>query len=331
LAEYAASADAAAADLPHNGAVEPTASLPPSARLHLGLDLGGTNVKAAVLAGEGPDLQVLETLHAPTSRDGSRAVVEGMIELGRQAIARTGPVATIGVGVPGVYERETGIVRFLTNVPGDWDGVQVGGPIGRALGAPVDMVNDARAFALAESRLGAGRDADTMVGVTLGTGMGGGIVIAGRLHEGLAGSAGEIGHVVVDPAGPPCGCGSNGCAEAYVSARAFAESAGRDDPGEVFVAAAAGDRDALAAVDRFAGYLGLALGSVVVTLAPDRIVVGGGVAQAGELLFGPLRAAVRARVRNLVPVDRIAIVPAELGPNAGAIGAALRGLDALPS
>ena len=127
----------------------------------------------------------------------------------------------------------------------------------------------------------------------------------------------------------PCGCGSNGCAEAYVSAHAFAESAGMDDPGEVFEAAAAGDRTALAAVERFAGYLGLALGSVIVTLAPDRIVIGGGVAQAGELLFKPLRAAVRDRVHNLVPVDRIEIVPAELGPTAGAIGAALRGLDAL--
>jgi glucokinase len=187
-------------------------------------------------------------------------------------------------------------------------------------------VNDSRALTLAELRLGAGRGARDLVCVALGTGVGGGVVIGGRLHLGLA-HAGEIGHQTVEPEGPPCGCGNRGCLDRMAGAEAIAAYAGTASVADAIVAARGGDGRARAAFERAAGYVGLALANAIVLLWPERVVVGGGVAEAGELLLEPLRAVVAERA-CVAPVERIEIVAGALGPAAGAVGAALWAVEA---
>ena len=159
---------------------------------------------------------------------------------------------------------------------GDWDGGPVAGPVGEALGAPARLINDARAFALAEWTLGAARGCDTAAFFVVGTGVGGGIVVRGAPHEGREGRAGELGHFTIDPDGPRCNCGNRGCVEAFV----------RD-------AVEAGD------IESAGRYLGIGICNAIVALAPDRVVVGGGVATAGEALLAAARAEVERRVYGL--------------------------------
>jgi glucokinase len=184
------------------------------------------------------------------------------------------------------------------------------------------MINDARAFTLAETRLGAGRGCATVICLVLGTGVGGGVVVDGRLRLGPHGRAGEIGHQVVVVDGPPCGCGGRGCLEAVANAGVLASLGGRSSVEEVFAAAAEGDERAEAAIRTVVGHLAHGIGNMVTVLMPDRVVIGGGIAGAGDRLLEPLRERVR-RQAVFVPEGSYEIVPAALGPYAGAIGAAL--------
>lgn len=259
---------------------------------NLGLDLGGTYIKWAVLE----DRAVAASGEVKTRADeGPEAVVGRLIAAGRAA----GRVGTVGIGVPGLFDDATGSTTFLVNVPGDWDGRPVAGPVGDALGAPARLINDARAFALAEWTFGAARGCDTAAFFVVGTGVGGGVVVGGAPHEGREGRAGELGHFTIDPDGPRCNCGNDGCVEAFVR-----EALGRGD------------------VESAGRYLGIGIANAIVALAPDRVVVGGGVAKARARLLARAREEVERRVKVSVPVE---IVPAELGVLAGAIGAALRG------
>lgn len=296
---------------------------------HLGIDLGGTNVKAVVLdSSDGAEPRVVGTDQAPTRADeGPEAVIARLAAVGRAAMADYGPVDTAGLGLPGLFDPRRGVVLLFPNLPGEWHGRQVEAPLSEALGLPVTLVNDVRAFTLAETRLGAARGARTVVCLALGTGVGGGIMVEGRLHLGMDGTAGEIGHQTVIPDGPLCGCGNRGCVEAVASGRHLAEMAGTATAEAAFAAARRGDPRAGAAVERVAAWLGIAIANAVVMLSPDRVVVGGGIAAAGDLLLDPIRAEVLRRV-TLVPAERISIVPGELGPIAGAVGAALRGMEA---
>jgi glucokinase len=290
--------------------------------LHLGLDLGGTNVKCALLDGD----RVLAQASAPTRASlGPADVLARVAELARATAAPYGPVATAALGLPGHFDAEAGTGGLLPNLDGDWDGRPIAGPLGEALGVRVRLVNDVRAMTLAELRLGAGRGVRDLVCVALGTGVGGGVVIGGRVHLGL-GHAGEIGHTTVLPDGPRCGCGNRGCLDRVAAASAIAAAAGCQSAAATVTAAEAGDARALAALAEAGRHVGLAVAGAIVLLWPQRIVVGGGVAAAGELLLGPLRAEVRRRA-PVAPLDDIAIVPAELGPGAGAIGAALWGAE----
>ena len=300
----------------------------PELRRHLGLDLGGTNIKVAVVEErDGAALTVVLRERTPTdAHRGPEGVVRRLGEVGREALERHGAVGTVGVGVPGVFREETGRAVLLPNLAGDWDGVPVRDPLAAALGRPVAMVNDARAFSLAESLLGAARGLGTVVCLVLGTGVGGGIVVDGRLLRGT-GAAGEIGHQTVLLGGPRCGCGNSGCAEALTRADVFARLGARATAEEVYGAARAGDTTALAAVEHVVQWLGVALANAYVLLAPDAFVVGGGIASAGDMLLGPLEAAVRRHV-FIVPPERIRVLAAALGPYAGAIGAALFGREA---
>ena len=291
---------------------------PPS--LHLGLDLGGTNIKCAVVA----DGAVVASDSCPTGAvEGEDAVLARVAELGRATVAALGEPSTAGLALPGHFEDGAGVL--LPNLLGDWAERPIAEPVGERLGLPVTLVNDVRALTLAELRLGAGRGARDLVCVALGTGVGGGLVIGGRLHLGL-GHAGEIGHTTVDPDGPPCGCGNRGCLDRMAGADAIAAAAGQPTVQAAAEAARAGDRTAREAFERAGERVGRVLAGAVVLLWPERVVVGGGVADAGELLLEPLRAELRRRA-CVAPVDRIDVVPAELGPYAGAVGAALWGAE----
>jgi glucokinase len=293
---------------------------------HLGLDLGGTSIKVAVLEQTDTGFETELTGQRDTQAWlGPEAVTGNLIAAAREAIASSGPVSSVGLGVPGLFEASTGHVILLPNLPGEWKGFPLREKMQKAIGAEVSMVNDARAFTLAEGTMGAGAGHRIVVCMTLGTGVGGGIMIDGRLHLGAFGVAGELGHQTVDPDGRHCGCGNRGCVEAMARADVLAAMAGKGTAEEAYASAAAGDAESLAAIREVARYLGIGLANVVTVLGPDRIVIGGGIVEAGDLVLGPIREAVRERV-TLVPTDLIEVVPASLGTKAGALGAALAGL-----
>lgn len=291
---------------------------------HLGLDLGGTNIKVAMLVQDAGQWDVTDTRSIATGAPaGPDAVAANLIAAAREMIELQ-DVATVGLGVPGHFDRETGKVILFPNLAGDWEGFPLRHRVEDAIEKQVWMINDARAFTLSEGLIGAGRGCHTVACITLGTGVGGGVMIDGKLHRGAYGVAGELGHQTVEPDGPLCGCGNRGCVEALTKAEVLASAGGKPTAGDVFEAARRGDRRAIDAVAEVARYLGIGLANVVAILGPDRIVVGGGIAEAGDLVMGPIVDAVRSRV-TLVPTDRIAIVPARFGRFSGAVGAALAG------
>jgi glucokinase len=297
--------------------------------LHLGIDLGVTNLKWSVVEREGADWRVTEQGQAPThASEGARAVRQRLIDMARERCARWDDVASVGIGVPGLYDPEAGTTRFLVNVPdpAEWRDLPVAPVVADALAMPCALINDARAFGLAELRLGAARGASSMVGLTLGTGVGGVIAVDGRIHQGHDGTAGEIGHQTIDPDGPWCGCGNRGCLEAYARADQIAAACGTATAEEAVRAAQAGDERARAGLAQVGRYLGIGIANMVVLISPDCVVIGGGVAAAGDLLFEPVRGELRRRVRttSLAPVE---LVRAELGTWAGAIGAAVHGAE----
>jgi glucokinase len=288
----------------------------------LGLDLGGTNIKFTVLD-VATEPRVVGKGAIPTlAEQGPDVVIERLAEAGRLADERWGPLDAGGVGVPGLFDSETGRIELFPNLPGPWPGTSLRDPLTAALRVPMAIVNDCRAFTLAESRIGAAAGCSTVLCLALGTGVGGGLVVDGRLRLGPHGRAGEIGHQVVVVDGPRCGCGNRGCVEAVANAAALAELGGQPTAEEVFVAAGRGDGRALAAIQTVAGHLGHGIANMITVLIPERVVIGGGLVEAGDLLLEPLRAEVRRRC-VLIPAAWYEIVPAELGPFAGAIGAAL--------
>ena len=288
---------------------------------HLGLDLGATNVKWAVLERAGDGWSVLERGQFPTSAaDGADAVIERMADQAVHARDTWPDLATVGVGIPGLFDAAEGIATFTPNLPPDWERRPVAGPIRARLGLPVRLINDARAFGLAELRLGAGRGCETMVGLALGTGVGGVVVVGGEVHFGHDGTGGELGHQTLLPDGPPCTCGNLGCLEAFAKADAVAAACGTTTAEQAVAAAQAGDERAVAGLAEIGRWLGVGIANLIVVLTPDRVVLGGGVAGAGDLLIQPIRAEVRRRV-HVTDVDAVEIVTAELGTWAGAIGA----------
>lgn len=291
---------------------------------HLGLDLGGTNIKWCVLESNENVKRLANDTMATDARGGPETVARRLVEAGAEARARYGPFESIGLGVPGLFERDSGVVTLFPNLPGPWKGFPLGRIVSEGLDSPVAMINDARAFTIAESTLGAGKGCSIVVAMVLGTGVGGGITIDGNLHLGAFGTAGELGHQTVMPDGPICGCGNQGCVEALTRADALAALAGKATAEEVYAAAARGEARSREAISEVAGYLGIALANTVTVIGPERIVIGGGIAAAGDLLLEPLRAAIRRRV-TLVPIEQVSVVLAKLGSAAGAIGAALAG------
>jgi glucokinase len=301
------------------------------AAVTLGLDLGGTAIKWVALREE----IVVASGSAPTPRSGAEAVVEAMAAV---AVA-AGPLEAVGVGVPGLFDPD-GTSHGLHNVPGLKGRYPLGAALAGEVGAPVRLANDARSFTLAELRLGAGKADRHLVGVTLGTGIGGGVAVDGRVVLGRDNRAGELGHQTVDPQGALCGCGNRGCVETFASVPSILAGAARAvlqgvdtslraacggvvsalTPVMVTAAAADGDPFARDVIDRAGVALGIGLANVCNIIAPERIVVGGGFAAALEILRPSLEETLRRRAR---PVGACPVVAAGLGQHAGAVGAAL--------
>ena len=271
--------------------------------LFIGIDLGGTNIKAALV---NTDTGEIAAEHStPTrSREGHDAVIAQMAVLAEEIVVASkrskNEVGGIGVGIPGALDLERGMTIFLPNLPGNWRNVMVSDQLVSLTGIPVAILNDARSMTLGEWKFGAGRGVDTAC-YTLGTGIGGGLVINGRLHLGISGLAGEFGHVSVDLNGPKCGCGSYGCIEAYASGPAIAAlgmkavvqgrnttlaemcegDLNRITPELICEAARRGDEVARE-IYQFAGtIIGAGIANVITAVTPRRIVIGGGVAAAG--------------------------------------------------
>ncbi len=295
---------------------------------HLGLDLGGTNIKWVIVERDGDHWTTLDRDQVATPISlAPDAVVARLASVALEATERSPRVSSVGIGVPGLYDPRAGTTRFLVNFPGGWPGIAVAGPVGAALGLPAALINDARAFGLAELRLGAGRGAASMIGLTLGTGVGGVIAIDGQVVLGHDGTAGELGHQTIEPDGPWCGCGNRGCLEAFARADQIAAICGTPTAEEAFRRARAGDERARAGLAEVGRYLGIGIGNMIAVVSPDRVVIGGGISAALDLLLDAVWGELRRRVRT-TSLDEVEIVPAELGTWAGAIGAAVHGAEA---
>ena len=311
---------------------------------YIGCDLGGTNLRAAIV--DVTTGSVLEQRSVPTmAREGHEAVMQRMAELFLQLIGcagmKTKDIGGIGVGVPGVLDLEEGETIFLPNLPGKWPHVPLRDTIQELTGLRTSLLNDVRSITNGEWRFGAGRGVQTLAVFAVGTGIGGGLVINGQLHLGIGGTGGELGHTMIDYDGPGCGCGNRGCLEAYASGPAIAAMGmkavaqglttcigemseydlNRITPELITRAAAAGDEIALDIYERAGVYIGIAAANICCTLGPRRIIIAGGVAQAGDLLLEPIRRTVLERVR-VMPVEKVEVVQSELGHNAGVIGVA---------
>lgn len=294
---------------------------------HLGLDLGATNIKWSVVERGEDAWQALDRGQVATrSSDGPGSVIGRLGSVAADALTRWTDLDSVGIGVPGLYDAELGTARFLPNLSGEWSGRPVAGPIAERTGLPASLINDARAFGLAELRLGAGRGASTMVGLTLGSGVGGVVAVDGRIHFGHDGTGGEVGHQTIQADGPSCTCGNRGCLEALTRADRIAAACGTSTAEEAVEAARSGDDRARAGLREIGSLLGIGIANLIVILTPDRVVLGGGVAAAGELLLEPIRDEVQRRV-HVTDLDRVAIVGAELGTWAGSIGAAVHGAE----
>lgn len=291
----------------------------------VGVDVGGTKILAGIVARDG---SIGRTVEVPTP-DGPGEAVLTEVDAIVGDLLRDGPAA-VGIGVPMNLDPHTGIAFRATNLP--LQNVDVAGRVRDRFGIPVGIENDANAMALAEWRLGAGRGTSTLVAFTLGTGVGGGIVLDGRLYRGWA----ELGHLVVDADGEPCqgSCHGRGHLEAVASGLA-ADRAARAlyGPGAdahlLVERARAGEAAAVAAVGRIGHFLGIAIGSLANVFDPEIFVVGGGFgAAADELLLGSARET--ARREAISPADeRLRVVVAALGDDAGLVGAALVAFEAL--
>lgn len=309
-----------------------------SEQIYVGVDLGGTAIKVGICDAEG---KLLHTFEGPTEVAKGPDTVMDNIEKYVRLIVEQSPydwsqVAGVGAGVAGFTNVKEGVIILAPNV--GFKDVPIRSILEERLGKPVKIDNDANVAALGEVWSGAGKGIDHCVCYTLGTGVGGGIIINGRIVQGFSGLAGELGHMAVIPdlEAIQCGCGKMGCLETVSSATGIIRMANdaveRGDrtslslvegitAKDVFDAAKAGDEVAVRIVSRAAYYLGKAMAAVAVTLNPERFIIGGGVSKAGEFLFEQIRETFMKLTPD--PVTRgVSIVPAELGNDAGMIGAA---------
>lgn len=302
----------------------------------LAADLGGTHLRAALVDHAG---KVSHRSECPTpARASADELITAIADLLVAVVAQAEEApAAAALGTPGLINGDEGKVILAPNIPAFRD-LALAAPIATRLGFPVYIENDASVAALGEFRFGAGRGTRHLLHATLGTGIGGGIVIDGRLYRGAKGFAGEIGHMIIDPSGPVCACGSRGCLEALVSGTAFGERARRlaasgksptlaaiagERPftgADLLAAAKAGEGPAEAEIRHGGHLLGLALGGLANVLNPDAITLSGGLLGMGEMLLGPMRGAIYSIAYG--PASGTPVRLTELGDDAGLLGAA---------
>jgi glucokinase len=319
--------------------------------LVLAIDLGGTKIIAAVISRQG---QVMARESYLTSAgEGPQLVIDRIFSaidhlLG---VSNLAPVHlhSISIAAAGAIDFGQGVVTSSPNLPG-WHDVLLRDMVNGKYQVKTFLVNDASAAALGEHEFGAGRGIDNLIYLTVSTGIGGGIIIDGRLYLGPSGSAGEMGHMTIDVNGPKCSCGNIGCLEMLASGTAIAREAIKRIKGgessilsemlggrienitaeEIGVAAQGGDSLATEVISQAASYLGVGMVNLVNIFNPEMIIVGGGVAQMGDLLLAPARRVVEARAFRL-PAQAARIVPAQLGDEAGVLGAAVFAFQPHPS
>lgn len=297
----------------------------------IGIDLGGTNTKIGLL-----DIKFRikdKVIFATKKFRAKHALINAICSniqqlLNKHNLSKKG-VLGIGIGLPGPVNSQRGIVYYFPNIAG-WKNVFLSKVIQRKTGIRVSIDNDVNLITLAEFKRGAGRFSRNMVCLALGTGVGGGIIVEGCLYRGSSLSAGEIGHIPLSLGGPKCGCGAKGCLESYIGNGRILKQAQNIFPDitleELSQKAKAGNRQAMKIWQEVGGYLGLCLSGVINFFNPDCIVIGGGVASAGSILFRSVREVIRKRA--MAPAKNIVkIVKGKLGPDAGIIGAALLVLE----
>ncbi len=287
----------------------------------IGVDVGGTKIAGAVVA---RDSSLRASLTVATPVAGVQLVAAVADLVGRLQAESGEEILALGIGLPSLIDSRTGRVQMSANI--DLADIDVRAELREQLGIPVVLENDANLAALAEHRVGAGREHGDIVMLTVGTGVGGGVIVADKIFRGGSGTGAELGHMVVQADGPRCqrNCPNRGCLETMCSGTAIARDAGMSAE-QVVDLARQGDAAALAVLDRAGRYLGVGLSSLANIFNPDAFVIGGGVGAAGDLLLGP--ATDEYRSRALPPNARARVVLAALGPRAGAIGAGLFAWD----
>jgi glucokinase len=310
--------------------------------LNIGVDLGGTKLIAAVISAGG---EIIAHKYCATrAEEGLEAVVKRILDAIKRVISlarvETSALGGVGIAAAGVLEMERGVITASPNLPG-WKNVPLRDMIEEKLGVRTFLLNDANAAALGEHRFGVGRDVDDLIYITVSTGIGGGIIIGGKIYDGICGSAGEIGHMTIDINGPRCRCGNIGCLETLASGTAMAAEArkrlaqgtkssllelARGEPENITAktvseAARGGDPLALELVSRAGSYLGVGMVNLINIFNPQMIIVGGGVSRMGDMLLDPAREVVRERAFRL-PAEAVRIIISELGDDAGVLGAA---------
>ncbi len=307
----------------------------------IGIDVGGTNVKIALVE----DGKIIYSNSVPTyAKMGYEYTVNNIKQSIRDLMKETSTtekdIEGIGFDFPGQVDYKTGVVKLAPNIPG-WVNVPIAQMIEEEFHIPTKIDNDVRCAALGELKFGAGRGCENFICITVGTGIGSGIVINGQIVRGASNAAGELGHIKLRMEdGPLCGCGDSGCLEAYASGPAivsmaydylkggksakFAELAGDGEITPYIVAKAAEAGDPVAKrIFEIVGYrIGMGLVSVINLLNPEKVIVGGGVAECGDLLLEPIRRTVKSRAMK-VAGETVEIVPAQLGNSAGVIGASM--------
>jgi glucokinase len=310
----------------------------------VGCDLGGTNIKAGLVDVDSGDVLV-SNLISTSSRKGPESVLKRMSHLILDMILKGGfskdDIGGVGISAPGLIDLETNTTLFLPNLYGEWRGIPVGERMFSHLGLDISMLNDVRAITYGEWAFGAGKGVDSMACFAIGTGVGGGLIVNNQLVLGIDGAAGELGHQTVDINGPICGCGNHGCIEVYASGPAIAAEAARGvrqgwatkivelidgdlnklTPEIVAKAANMGDEFALGVWERAGAYLGIGVANILISVGVKRVVIGGGVGKAGDLLLDPIKRVVKDRV-FLMPVEKVEILNARLGTKAGIVGMA---------
>lgn len=307
----------------------------------IGIDLGGTNVRAAAITPEGEFLTWQET--PIEAARGPKAGLQTVSALLDHVIAATGqPAAAIGIGAPGPLDRDRGSIQNPYTLPG-WENVDIVNPLQTRYHVPVALENDADAAALGEAWTGAGKTLRSMTMVTFGTGVGTGTILNGQILRGLGGEHPEGGHIILDPSGPPCYCGAHGCWESLASGTAIARIArqskevhssslmaacGGDleklDAGMIFSAARQGDAFSMQMVNQTAEYIGLGFVTVMMLILPEGIIFTGGVMRSFDLMENRIREVI-ARHDIVIPAGKVQLLPAALGQKAGVFGAARAG------